>query len=535
MSTLLDRTNRILVNLEKVSQSENVQHIHRIGEFGYMIPGGRPDDSDVIYNPEPTLIKFHQTKAEVKFIMGPYGSGKSVGCISELILGAMSMPKSANGVRYCRDGIFRNTYGELESTTIKTFLAWFGQLGIPAAGKLKRFTDNLYPCFHVRFNDGLGWIEWEVMFLAFDRPQHIKKLGSLEVTRIYLNELKEFPKCIFDGATGRIGRYPDQQIISGQFYQKEVIGDLNPCDTDNWYYKMAEIEKPFGYHFFRQPSWVIDAPDSEIGYRLNPESENQKGQQEGYWRTLVIGKTKEYIRVYAKGDYGTLAEGKKVYEEYNDDFHSTENIDYVEKEPLYLAWDFGLTPCLLIAQMINGQLRVIKEFITENMGIENLLEERVKPYWAQHRMDRFTIAYSDGDPAGGARSARNIFEPTLIEVISRTFKPTTAALTNDIDMRLESVRHYLNRMVQGKPALLISRSGCPVLRKGFNGHYCLKSVKMLGKGEDMYQKVPEKLHPISEPQDCLQYIAVRLHKSGQNDIKETADLCKSFMNHGRIP
>jgi len=279
----------------------------------------------------------------------------------------------------------------------------------------------------------------------------------------------------------------------------------------------------------------LEDKDSITGWRVNPDADNIRYNAAGYYETLPIGKTREFVRVFCEGDYGSAVDGKKVFEEYNDDIHSCESLDYIEGEPLYIAWDFGLTPCLVVSQFVSGQLRVIKEFITQNMGIENLIEELVKPYWAANRMDRFNIAYSDADPAGGARSAKNIFEPTLIEVISKKFRPTSSALTNEVDMRLEAVRHYMNKMASGKPSFIISRSGCPILRKGFNGHYVLKSVRVAGKGEMMYDKVPSKTHPISEPQDCLQYIAVRLHKSSQNDINKTAELCAQIMAQGRIP
>ena len=532
MSTLLDRANKILSNLEAKENIVQTQHVTRNGLHVVL---HRNDGKLLAYNPEPTAILYHTDKSRGKHVMGPYSSGKSVMCLFDCLLDSMDMPECMDGIRRSRTCVMRTTYNELQSTTIKTFLDWFGDFGYPPPGKVKTFIKMPYPTFHVRFYDGKGIVDWEVLFLAFEREEHVKKLGSLEVTNAYFNETRDFPEAIYDAASGRISRYPKQIEIGDQPYYASLKSDTNPPDSDHWLYDRFEKTKPKSYRKFQQPPAVIEDKTSDTGWRVNPDADNIKYNASGYYETLPIGKSREFIRVFCEGLYGSAVDGKKVFEEYNDDFHSIENIEYVESEPLYLGWDFGLTPCLVISQFIGGQLRVIKEFITKNMGIENLIQEEVKPYWAANRMDRFTIGYSDADPAGGARSAKNIFEPTLIEVITEQFKPTVAALTNDVDMRLEAVRHYMNRMAAGKPSFIVSRSGCPILRKGFNGHYVLKSVHIAGKGEKMYEKVPAKTHPISEPQDCLQYIAVRLHKSGENDTKYNAEICKSFMNHGRIP
>ena len=468
-------------------------------------------------------------------MMGPYSSGKSLMCLFDLLMDAMDMPECMDGIRRSRTCIMRTTYNELQTTTIKSFLDWFGNFGYPPPDRSKTFIKMPYPTYHVRFNDGHGIVDWEVMFLAFDREEHVKKLGSLEVTNVYCNELRDFAFAIYQAATGRMGRYPKTiDLGDGVPYYKSLKSDTNPPDQDHWLYKLFEVEKPPGYTMFHQPPAVLPDDDSEIGWKINPNADNLKHNTAGYYLTLVTGKTREFIRVFAEGKYGSAADGKKVFEEYNDDIHAYENVEWLDGQPLYLGWDFGLTPCLLISQFYNGQLRVLKEFVTESMGIENLIEDRVRPYWSQHNLDRFSIGSSDADPAGAARSAKNVREPNLIEIISDKFKRTQPALTNDTETRLEAVRHYLSRMSGGQPALIISKSGCPVLRKGFNGHYVLRKRRMAGKGEDMYDKKPDKSHPISEPQDCLQYIALRLSKTLPVDTKAEQRKVATILNKGRV-
>src|SRR5262249_9143841 len=69
-------------------------------------------------------------------------------------------------------------------------------------------------------------------------------------------------------------------------------------------------------------------------------------------------------------------------------------------------------------------------------------------------------------------------------------------------MRLEGVRTALNRIVDGRAALIIS-SKCQILRKGFAGGYQRKFVKASGGGQ--LHEQPAK-NQFSHPHDALQYL-----------------------------
>ena len=67
-----------------------------------------------------------------------------------------------------------------------------------------------------------------------DRPEDVKKLLSLELTGIWINEAREIPKSIVDACTMRVGRYPSMRkvVLVGQVlsviptHQKKTIGGL---------------------------------------------------------------------------------------------------------------------------------------------------------------------------------------------------------------------------------------------------------------------------------------------------------------------
>ena len=77
------------------------------------------------YAPVPTLKKLHDDDRFVRAVMGPFGSGKSVGMCWEIFFRAKEQRKGPNGKRRSRWAVIRATYPELEKSTMKTWLHWF--------------------------------------------------------------------------------------------------------------------------------------------------------------------------------------------------------------------------------------------------------------------------------------------------------------------------------------------------------------------------------------------------------------------------
>ena len=71
------------------------------------------------------------------------------------------------------------------------------------------------------------------IFLALDRPEDVKKLLSLELTGVWINEAREIPKSIVDACSMRVGRYPSMRDGGPSWYG--VIADTKPPDTDHWW------------------------------------------------------------------------------------------------------------------------------------------------------------------------------------------------------------------------------------------------------------------------------------------------------------
>jgi hypothetical protein len=149
-----------------------------------------------VYEAPATIRQFMASDAFVRLLAGPIGSGKSSGCIAELISRACHQAPGRDGIRRTRWAIIRNTYPELRDTTRKTFEQWVD-------GRLGQWREQEFS-FTMRFQD----VEAEILFRALDRPEDIKKLLSLELTGAWINEAREVPKAVFDSLTGRVGRFP---------------------------------------------------------------------------------------------------------------------------------------------------------------------------------------------------------------------------------------------------------------------------------------------------------------------------------------
>ena len=151
-----------------------------------------------------------------------------------------------------------------------------------------------------------------------------------------------------------------------------------------------------------------------------------------------------------------------------------------------------------------GQLRILKEYLAEDMGIRTFAKNVVIP-GLQRDFPYCKVGESEADPAGAAGD-QIMEELSCIGELNSLGIKTNAASTNDFSVRSGSVRYFLNIMVDGKPGLILCRTGCPVTRKGFVNGYHFK--RLMVKNDDRYHDKPNK-NKFSHPHDGLQYNAMK--------------------------
>jgi hypothetical protein len=430
--------------------------------------------TEIVYKPSPTLKRFHKDRNFVRAVIGPIGSGKSVGCVADLLILANEQQPDENGIRATKWCIFRNTYRELIDTTLQTFHQWIPQsTGKWEAGNMKFILNYQLPDNTTVYT--------EFLFRALDRPSDVKKLLSLEITGAFGNEAREFPKAIIDMVQGRCGRFPktikdeDGKVLYGPTWHG-LIMDTNPPDSDHWWYKLFEEIRPDNHSLYHQPSGT------------SPEAENIDHLPTGYYTNMQSGKDKEWINVYVHGQYGFVSDGKPVYPEYKDDIHYS-STPYApdNKLTLYIGIDFGLTPAATFSQITpSGQLVTFDELCTFDMGavsFAKLLKERLNTVYRG-----FANIEIYGDPAGTGRAQSD--ETTPFQMLDAAGIVAFPTYTNDPEIRREVVAEYMMRLdFSGQPAFSL-RPGCPMLRKAYAGGYKYKRMDV--SGEERFIDKPNK-------------------------------------------
>ena len=496
-----------------------IQNVQRRAECSITFEDERTiihdSDKDKIYVPSPTGKLFHQSDSFVNLVVGPYGSGKSTMCANHIVRRTCEMPRWFNGRRRARWAIVRNTSGELHSTTLQTWLQWFGDLG-----DIKKRQKPLLTYEHT-FNDGHGVVELELIFIALDREEDLRKIKSLEVTGAYINELSEVPQGALSHFKGRVNhRYPSRAFCD-EPYWSGIIADTNPPDIDHWIYKDFELKALESYRIFHQPPGLLKDADNK--WYQNTNCDNANNLATDYYTKLAEGQTDDFVKVYCLGEYGSVGSGKRVYPEFNSDIHAVEKILAIQGEPIHLGWDFGLTPACIVVQISpRGQMRVLKEYQGEDMGIRTFAQNIVIPF-LQTDFPYNKIGISRADPSGIAGD--DIMEElSCIGELNSLGVDTAQANTNDLEPRIGSVRYYLNTMIDGQPGMIVSREGCQGLIKGFVKDYIFKRIKL--GGEERYKEVPHK-NMASHKQDALQYICLEFAASrilAAKGNRETVDM-----------
>ena len=454
----------------------------------------------VKYRPQgDVLCAFGQCTSDVQIIRGPLGSGKTKAVVFKILKLIAEQRPDANGIRKSRIAAIRNTYPDLQTTTIREFKECVSSaMGVHKNGHP--------PIFHFNFDlsDGTS-VECEVDFLALDRPEDIRKLRGTQYTFGWMNEVKELPKAVLDMLLGRIDRFPQPGFSSWV----GIIGDSNAWDEDHWLATLEE-EKVQGhlpnYEFFTQPGAVIktDNPDHPGAVKslngtywyVNVAAENLVVLRRDYYQRQIAGKKDDWISVNLENKLGLALDGKAVHPEYQESVHRAEkNLKAIIGIPVYVGMDFGLTPAAVFWQRApTGRWHAIDEIVFED-GDAVRLADAIKLKAAELRnearidpMDESALRFIfRGDPAGDDRAGTD--SQTVFQTLRLNGIPALPASTNDPAIRRDALTRPLTRMVNGGPGLLVSPR-CKILRKGLAGGFQYKRVQV--KGDERFQNKPDK-------------------------------------------
>lgn len=432
--------------------------------------------SVIDYTAPATVGAFMRSDSFVRLIAGPVGSGKTTGCIFEILRRATEQRQGPDGIRHTRWAIVRQTLQQLRMTVLLDVLSWLRPI---ATYKVSEQLITL------RFAD----VRCEIYLIPLEDPEDQKRLLSMQLTGAWMSEGIEIDADLVPAVSGRVGRYPATNDGGPTWYG--VVIDTNMPVLGSAWWELMENPPP-DWQVWTQPGGMEP---------LAENLENLPGGRE-YYARLLRGNNQAWADRYVHAQYGEDPSGTAVFKSFKRTFHVVDKLDPVDGMIIIVGQDFGRSPCSLICQPDHkGRLLVLEEVVAEDVGLELHVSKSLKPkLWSDRYLGKMMTCV--GDPSGKAKSTT--FEETSFDTLQRLGIPAFPATTNDIEARIRAVEALLLQQRDGGPAIVIDGSRCPLTVRAFQGAYKFGKTKATGETKPL----PEKLHPWSDLMDGLQYVCL---------------------------
>lgn len=444
---------------------------------------------DIEYTAPPTVANFMSSEAFIRLIAGPVGSGKTTGCIMELLRRSCEQYPSADGIRYTRWAICRQTLSQLKNTVLKDIAHWFNNI---AHWKVSDST------IYFEFAD----VKSEWLLLPLETPEDQRRLLSMNLTGIWISEGIEISYDLIGPISARCGRYPSPADGGAKWYG--IVVDTNfPTEGTPWADAMSD--PPADWDVYMQPSglaenaenlaYLLQTPDT-LKMPVNHPTRIRQGRL--YYERLARNKNLAWVTRYVHAQMGPDPSGAAVYSgTFRASFHVIDEIEPIKGKPLIVGQDFGRDPWGVILQEDHrGRILVLEEIEGEDTGLINHCRITLRPRLRQSRYAGLPIVVV-GDPAGNQRSQYD--EKTAFDILKSEGFSAMPAPTNDIETRLVAVESYLLQQRDGAGAILFDRSRCPKLIQAMNGQYRYSKTSL-----EISRPLPDK-NPWSHVSDALQY------------------------------
>lgn len=454
------------------------------------------------YEAPPVIGRFMDSSSFARFIVGPVGSGKTTGCIFELLKHSVEQRPGPDGIRRTRWAIVRQTLEQLRMTVLLDIMSW------------------LRPIAHYRVSDKLVIIEFgdvysEWFLIPLEEPEDQRRLLSMQLTGAFLSEAIEISPDLVPAIAGRCGRFPG--AADGGCTWFGLFGDTNaPTEGSDWH-NLFENDKPPDWQIFWQPGGL--EPEAEnlpylmqtpVTLQLPTTDPARIAQGRTYYERLGRSRNVDWVTRYVHAKYGPDPSGAAVFKgSFKKAFHVLKGLIPSPGKPIIIGQDLGRNPCAVIGQVnFSGRLNILDEVVSEDMGLELHVTRNLKPliYSERYAGMRFAVVI---DPSGVAKGS--FLEETSVDVMNRLGLPAFPASTNNIDPRILAVEQLLLQQRDGGPAIAIDAERCPYLVIALNGLY--RYSKTLA---GITKPLPDKTNPWSDLADALQYLCLTVN-SGMVD------------------
>lgn len=421
----------------------------------------------VIFTATPRQTEFLLSLAKYPLFGGAMRGGKSYALCAGALLQSLKYPGN-------RGYIARKTFADFKKTTMMTLFNVIPNDLIKSHNKSDKVI-TLVNGSIIEYGDLEDW----------------NKLRSLEVGWGAIDEASELDDTLFNIFATRVGwwKLPDKSVPEQKIY---LASNPGAGFLYNRWVKAYEGIADFNPDFVFYPALPKDNP-----YITQDFIEN-------LYKVLPQNLAQRYL----DGSWHVVLEDNPVYgNDFNPSIHATNVLKPNPHLPIYLGFDFGLTPACVFCQYIFGRLFIFRELVTlTSMGIERFTETRVIPtikeFFPNYEIKSFC------DPAGFVAS--QVDERTCVDVLNRNGIYPMAGEVHTEKRRM-SVSKFLNTNIDGSPALLIDKANCPMLFQGFLGEF--KYNKTTGSNDSPgFEK-----NEFSHVHEAVQYVTSGLEKSGVSE------------------
>jgi hypothetical protein len=494
------------------------------------------------YQPTPTGQAFHESDAAVKMVVGPFGSGKTIICVEDILIYALSQAPAPDGIRYTRVGVIRSSYPELTSTTRNSLLEVLD--GFP--GSITSAVAPLKGFYKIPLPDGTT-AQIELVLQALQTAEDADKIRSANWSFAWINEATGVDSAIFNQVLGRIGRFPSADM--GGCSWAGVLMDFNQPQQGSWldtYIKNPESD----WDVFRQPpaAFKDESELGEISYRVNPEAENLRnlGMKKELDNLDSMTYEERGMAYYGRQIKGwqksgrldiidswfcmldvPMQDGKPVFPQFAYDKHVSRNpVAPQIFQPTVVGFDTsGIHPAAAIFQMQAGKWCVLDELYGEELGLVAFIQQLLVPLMTTKYANCPVVVSCD--PANARDGA---FAKTPVQYLQEAgFKAVTPRV-NDIRVRIRAVEQLLNVDAGG---LMVSKD-CLLTIRAFSGEYHYKKLRVFGSIDVAYDPTPQK-NTASHLADAIQYAALHIVNGERvEDEKFSAAFDNAIQHRNRV-
>jgi hypothetical protein len=345
-----------------------------------------PAKPRLLRSPGPVADAFLRSRAFIKNIIGPVGSGKTMAALQAgLIVGAkQGLTVDARGIgrRKARIGVIRESYPSLKSTTLKSWFNivpedkgfnWSPPYTHQFAKVLKRDPETGKPT---------EILEMEYEFRGIGQQTVEEACRGWEINAVMIDEADLQPADLVPFLTGRVGRFSD--LDPSNVVDPQIIVSMNMPDIDNHAYQLA-FDKHLGELSDADMGELMEAlggrPLIETFVQpggMEPDAENLHNLHNGrgYYVLQIAANRhkKNYVDRMVHNKPVPLMHGQPV----NDEFVYTRHVReerWDKRRKLIVGIDQGYSAAAVFLQRdAQGDIRTLGEVVSLATGGKALVK-----------------------------------------------------------------------------------------------------------------------------------------------------------------